>query len=326
MPQDDLKNPDTWRQYFHSQRLEAATEASQAEVLDAAADDPGSLLLDYGKEGPDSIDDLTYAGLQQLYEIVETAEIDDRTAEIILDARSPSGVQILERVESPEELWEFLAQFGYHERELEEDQDNALVFGYGGEIKLSWEHIDRVLARAEELQLFGKSEPPGTTLFKSNGGILVPAVRTELGEVNEELVRYLAAHPDKLQVLESRRFEELVAEIFRDFGYEIILTPRSKDGGLDIRGIRKDAVGTLLYLIECKRYAPTRPVGIEIVRRLYGVTVDERASCGVVVTTSHFTRGAKEFADRNKYQVSLRDYNNLTEWLKHYPLSKRPMR
>ncbi len=78
----------------------------------------------------------------------------------------------------------------------------------------------------------------------------------------------------------------------------------------------------LLYLIECKRYAPSRPVGVEIVRGLYGVATVEKASCGVIATTSHFTKDAKEFANQIKYQMSLRDYTDLAAWLKQYPISR----
>jgi restriction system protein len=74
-----------------------------------------------------------------------------------------------------------------------------------------------------------------------------------------------------------------------------------------------------MYLPECKRRAEDNPVGVEIVRALHGVSVEERASCAVVVTTSHFTKGAKEFATRVEHQMSLRDFNNLSAWLKHYP-------
>lgn len=41
-----------------------------------------------------------------------------------------------------------------------------------------------------------------------------------------------------------------------------------------------------------KRYSPDRPVGVEIVRELYAVMEMERVDKGVIVATSHFTRGA----------------------------------
>jgi hypothetical protein len=39
-------------------------------------------------------------------------------------------------------------------------------------------------------------------------------------DVNKELKRYLAKHPQKLYDLSPRKFEELVADILKDFGFE----------------------------------------------------------------------------------------------------------
>lgn len=153
--------------------------------------------------------------------------------------------------------------------------------------------------------------------------MLIPELRLQIAQVNEELVKHLAANPQALHSLDPRRFEELVGELFRDLGYEVILTPRSRDGGVDIRAIHKSSVGTLLYLVECKRYGPQQPVGVEIVRSLYGVAAAERATCGVLATTSYFTKGAKEFAKTLQYQLSLRDYSDLMVWLKQYPTANR---
>lgn len=117
-----------------------------------------------------------------------------------------------------------------------------------------------------------------------------------------------------MRELGPRQFEELVAELFQDMGYEVRLTPRTRDGGRDVIAFFKDAAGTLLTLIECKRFAPHRPVGVGIVRELYGVVEAERASRGVVATTSFFTKDAEAFQERIKYRLSLADYQSLADW------------
>lgn len=118
--------------------------------------------------------------------------------------------------------------------------------------------------------------------------------------------------------LTPRKFEELVAELFRDMGYDVDLTPASNDGGFDIRAVRKTEVGTGLCLIECKRYSSQNKVGVEIVRNLYGVVESENATSGIVVTTSFFTRGAFNFRDKNQYRLNLADQNQLKQYLKQY--------
>lgn len=143
-------------------------------------------------------------------------------------------------------------------------------------------------------------------------------VRIELAQINEELIRYLAKHPERMHELDPRKFEELVAELLRNFGYDAILTPRSKDGGFDIRASYKEPVGTILTLVECKKYSPKHPVGVEIVRGLRGVADLERATFAMIATTSRFTSGAREFVARAQHQLSLKDGEDLATWLRNY--------
>ena len=75
-------------------------------------------------------------------------------------------------------------------------------------------------------------------------------------------------------------------------------------------------VGEHLYLVECKQYAPERPVGVEIVRSLYGVVEEKKATAGLVITTSHFTKGAMAFRDKLSHRMSLKKFQELLQWLR----------
>jgi hypothetical protein len=306
----------------HAERIEQANTKT-SEAVSAGFEESQEVRSSRFEENEfldiplDDREALAETAVEQLREVLESAELDEATGELVVSARTPEGVEIIERLHSFGELHAFVREFGF-DPDLEE-----WGFGYGGPIRLQKREIDAVLAEIEAATWFSSMEPVPTKLFRVKPGILLPETKIEIAGVNEELIRYFAKHPDQLYALNPRKFEEVVEAIFRDFKFDVVLTPRSKDGGLDIRAIRKDSVGTLLYLIECKRYAPERPVGIDIVRALYGVAISERASCGLVVTTSHFTRGAKEFAEKNKYQLSLRDYNDLVKWLQGYPISKK---
>ncbi len=136
--------------------------------------------------------------------------------------------------------------------------------------------------------------------------------------VNDELIEYLARHPEWLRKLDPRRFEELIADLFERQGFEVTLTPRTRDGGKDIYAVKNDQYGKSLYLIECKRYAATNKVGVETVRGLYGVVSAENATKGIIATTSSFTRDAIDFASPLEYKMSLRDYETLKQWLAEY--------
>lgn len=134
-------------------------------------------------------------------------------------------------------------------------------------------------------------------------------------DTNQILLEHLRAHPEDLYVLEPRKFEELVARILRDRGYDITLTPPSKDGGFDMFAARKDDLGSFLYLVECKRYTPPQKVGVSVVRALHGVVQQRQANAGIVITSSSFTKGAKEFQQNVPHQMQLRDYLALQKWL-----------
>jgi restriction system protein len=135
-------------------------------------------------------------------------------------------------------------------------------------------------------------------------------------EISDELLAQLSENPDLMHRLPPRKFEELVAEIFLRRGYDVKLTKATRDGGKDLYVARKDEIGTTLCLVECKRYRPDRPVGVGVVRNLYGVVNQENASTGMVVTTSTFSRDAEEFQRSVKYRLSLKDYIGVQHWLR----------
>jgi hypothetical protein len=133
-----------------------------------------------------------------------------------------------------------------------------------------------------------------------------------------QLIDRLSANPRLLHELPPRRFEELTAELLSRDGLDVHLTPSTRDGGRDVLAFHETPVGRLLYLVECKRHSPANPVGIAIVQRLYGVVMQERATAGLVVTTSRFTKEALRFAETVRHQFGLKDYEALKDWMKKY--------
>jgi hypothetical protein len=149
--------------------------------------------------------------------------------------------------------------------------------------------------------------------------LIVPAggliVEPDLADINDELVKYLSKHPELMYKMDPHKFEELVATLLKAKGYDVEVTKRTRDGGLDIRACKKSDVGTLLTMTQCKRYAPQRKVTVEAVRQLYGVVDSDKATNGLIITTSTFTGPAKVFQEQNKYRMSLADMEDLKNWL-----------
>lgn len=154
----------------------------------------------------------------------------------------------------------------------------------------------------------------------------IPASENQIIEVvapkiiiaNEELLYSLKRHPEDLHTITHRKFEELIAELLDDMGFKIELTQASKDGGKDIIAEMETEIGKILCLVEAKHYSPNHPVQVSLVRQLLGTYVDYGATSAMLVTSSHFTRGAKEFQARNKYQISLREYEDVVRWIRKY--------
>ena len=138
----------------------------------------------------------------------------------------------------------------------------------------------------------------------------------DVSEVNDWMLNELNKNPTDLYKLSSRKFEELIAEIFMRKGYKVELTPATRDGGKDIYVAQKDDLGSFLYIVECKKYKFTHRVGVNVLRDLYGVLSKERATYGIAVTTSYFSKPAMEFQQELKFQMSLKDFDSIKQWLR----------
>lgn len=136
--------------------------------------------------------------------------------------------------------------------------------------------------------------------------------------IDEEIKRYLKSHPEKLYELSPRKFEELVASILKDLGFEVELTQATRDGGRDIIAHIRNAVCSYLTHIECKRYAADNKVGVGIVREVIGVHHIRGATKSIIVTTSFFSNDAIKEAEKMENQLDLKDFNDIKGWLQRY--------
>ncbi|HWQ77053.1 MAG TPA: restriction endonuclease [Syntrophomonas sp.] len=143
-------------------------------------------------------------------------------------------------------------------------------------------------------------------------------MQIEVFEINKQVMRDLKNNPRLLHALTPRQFEQLVADLLGKMGYEVHLTPQTRDGGKDIYAAKKSEMGSFLYLVECKKHEPEHPVGINVIRQLYGVLQQERATYAMVATTSYYSGKAIQFQKEIEHQMSLKDYQDLVRWLREY--------
>lgn len=138
-----------------------------------------------------------------------------------------------------------------------------------------------------------------------------------LSPINDAVLKYLSENPQTLYQLTSRKFEEVMAEIYNRLGYKVELTKATRDGGKDIILRKPDILGDFIYYVECKRYSANNPVGVGIVREFSGVINMDRINGGIIATTSYFTKGARELIlDNNlNFQIKLHDYDKIKGFL-----------
>ena len=136
----------------------------------------------------------------------------------------------------------------------------------------------------------------------------------------------IAHDPEIMRALSSRQFESFVAGLIEKLGFEdVVLTPPSRDGGRDILATQTVHGIPIMFAFECKKYAPDRPIGPAIARALLGVIShgETRATKGVLVTTSYFTKATNDFI-LTEPKLDGRDFDDVVEWLREYS-SLHPM-
>jgi HJR/Mrr/RecB family endonuclease len=151
---------------------------------------------------------------------------------------------------------------------------------------------------------------------------LIEIAKPIVVSANEAMIAELKKHPDDIFRLTSRQYEELIAELIRDMGYEVTLTKTTRDGGKDILASIKTEMGDFLCLVEAKHYREDRKVGVSLVRELYGTLCDYQANSAMLVTTSSYSPDAKALQQKHQYQLSLRDYTDVATWIQRYGRQK----
>jgi|ERR1700687_981636 len=101
--------------------------------------------------------------------------------------------------------------------------------------------------------------------------------------------------------MDSKQFEDAVAALFCQLGYEVKQTPYVNDRGKDAIA-RKDGKK---YLIECKRYGADNTIGRRDLQIFVAAMKEENAEGGFYVNTGRFAKTAVEYAAQN--QIDLYD-------------------
>ena len=113
-----------------------------------------------------------------------------------------------------------------------------------------------------------------------------------------------------VQEMHPTKFEQLIVDLLLAMGYgggdrsmgERI--GKSGDGGID-GIINEDALGLDAVYIQAKRYAPDSKVGRPALQAFVGSLTGEGANKGVFVTTSDFSKEAKDYLNKVQHRIVL---------------------
>ncbi|MGL5330106.1 MAG: restriction endonuclease, partial [Peptostreptococcaceae bacterium] len=115
-----------------------------------------------------------------------------------------------------------------------------------------------------------------------------------------------------------RQFEFFIAELFKEQGYNAIVTPPASDGGKDI--ILRDKYGVVTF-VECKRYSENNYIGREICQKLLGAMYVCDAQQGIIVTTGKTNKNAKVIVDQVE-ELNIIDSSGILEMMSNIELCK----
>lgn len=162
------------------------------------------------------------------------------------------------------------------------------------------------------------SEISGTITEKLYEEDVLDLPKIEIMSIDDHIKVYFKKHPEQLYQLSPRKFEELVASLMKDLGFEVELTQQTRDGGRDIIAYIRNGLTNFLAHVECKRYSPDNKVSVDIIRSVVGVHHMRNANKSIIVTTGFYTKNAKEEAKLVENTLDLKDYNDLKHLLAKY--------
>lgn len=169
-----------------------------------------------------------------------------------------------------------------------------------------WQHL--VSTAISALKKAGK-------VRRADGGWILATGKYEVQsqeEISPESLELCDQLRDRLIKLEPHQFESVVAKLLKALGMgEISITGRTADGGID--GYGTMPILNIRVAFQAKRYAFQNSVGIELIQRLIGSVISGGYERGMFVTTSSFTAGAREVAERPDSKVVLVDGEKLVD-------------
>ena len=118
-------------------------------------------------------------------------------------------------------------------------------------------------------------------------------------------------------------FEQLVVDLMLKMGYggssvnSAMVTPYVHDDGID-GIISEDKLGLDKIYIQAKRYNPDNTIGKPQIQQFAGALDEKKASKGVFITTSSYSKEARSFVEKASKKIVLIDGQELAHYMIEY--------
>ena len=195
--------------------------------------------------------------------------------------------------------------------------------------------INFLMARSENFRQF--RSPSGTTGTDNEAeGQIAPSTSEEetpeerieaaFAELNGALRSDLQEH---LQAMHDADFERLIVKLMLGLGYGAgglgKRTGGTGDGAID-GIITEDVLGLDVIFLQAKRYSQDSAIGPDKIREFAGAMDAHGITKGVFVTTSRYTKAAREYAERSHKRLRLIDGHELAGLMVQHGIGVRSYR
>jgi restriction system protein len=128
----------------------------------------------------------------------------------------------------------------------------------------------------------------------------------------------------KVRTIEPTDFEMLILDLLKKMGYgvgeqSVLHLGKSGDGGVDGE-INQDKLGLEKIYLQVKRYGEGNPVGRPAIQQFVGSLNERKSKKGIFITSSYFSKEAKDSIKNFDVVIRLIDGMELAELMYHYDI------
>ena len=145
----------------------------------------------------------------------------------------------------------------------------------------------------------------GARLRNFNEDLQEEAIKL-IADLSQRLALLIAKDPKVLHVVEWRDLERLLAEVFSGLGFNVTLTPSSKDGGKDLILECISNETNCSYIVEIKHWRSGQKVGSSSISEFLRVILKENRNAGIFLSTFGYCDNAFEHLteiDRERVRI-----------------------